>query len=55
MAKGIKRREWLLQTIRLSKKQNKKMWNRKVRRIMNLSDHCFYKKLAGDSMFDMIP
>ena len=31
------------------------MWNRKVRRTKNLSNHCFYKKLAGESMWDMVP
>lgn len=55
MAKGNKRFEWLAQGIKASKKKYKKLWNKKVRRTKNLSDHCFYKKLAGITMWEMIP
>ena len=47
--------QWLKDGIRESRKVNKKMWNRKVRRYSKiLSNGCEYKKLAGVTIYDRV-
>ena len=49
--KGSKRNLWLKECKRISRKWNKRMWNRKVR-YSEVTNNCHYKRLAGNSMYD---
>ena len=45
--------KWFIEGIKLSKRLNKKIWNRKLRRKkLEIYNHSTYKKLAGESMYD---
>lgn len=50
--KGSKRNRWLKDGMKVSRRLNKKMWVRRVRRTKDLHSGGYYKRLAGVTMYD---
>lgn len=54
MSKGNKFNRWYKEGLKISRKLNKKYWNRKVRHLKYSLNRSNYKKIAKDSMYDGI-
>lgn len=50
--KGSKRDRWLKDGLKVSRRWHKKLWNRRVRHSRVLKDGSYYKRLAGESVWD---
>ncbi len=50
--KGSKRDRWFKDGLKVSRRWYKKLWNRRVRHSRFSKDGGYYKRLAGESMWD---